>query len=44
MTAQTDRFGLAHGHPAKDAADISALCGYITPARQHVRAFGVELD
>jgi hypothetical protein len=38
-----DRFGLAHGHPAKDAADIPGRCGYITSAR-HVRAFGVELD
>jgi hypothetical protein len=25
-------------------ADIPASGGYISPARQHVRAFGVELD
>ena len=37
-------FALAHGHPAKHATDIPAPCGYISPARQHVRAFGVELD
>jgi hypothetical protein len=40
---QTDPFGLAHGPPAKDPADIPGRCGYISPAR-HVRAFGVELD
>ena len=36
--------GLAHGPPAKDAADIPLRCGYINPARHHVRAFGVELE